>query len=492
MKTMHLRIDWKSAFVRLFLTTVCVFAIILVCAANTSPLYPYYTNGDSAIFLLIGKGITEGKVCYVDLFDHKGPVHFFLEALGWRIAGRTGVWLLECLMTVLWVLLAQKICKKIKSKSLLPVIAAAFVYLHLFEHGNLTESYSMLPVFLCLYLSVQYYMSQMLNHPPVYAFIYGVCFGLLAFSRVNNALVICTLVLCIIIRLICEKQFCNLLSNLVSGLIGVAVVAVPVCMYFQAKGALYDMLYCTFLHNFFYAKASSSVNVLTDPLKYVVFYAPVIFSVVVFCVKIKKDPAPLWRALLSCAVVCLLSLLFTNSYGHYFVLSVPVYTVAVAAVFPDVPGERRGKTWKKKPWLWGVLAITILHFPYCVYSAGGPFYKGYVTDISYSRYEKVQECIQVIPEAERDSVIGYEIATSWYVDSGITPCYKYYSMQHWWTTEDNDVLGDFVHYVRSMHPKWVIAPKKMEQEDAVKQVLDAEYTLITEGDYGYYRYSGGR
>lgn len=488
---LSLHIDRKQKLVHLFLTTMCVFAVMLVCAASTSPLYPYYNNGDSAIFLLIGKGLTEGKVCYADLFDHKGPIHFLIEALGWRIAGRTGVWLLESLMTIACVFLAQEICKEIGSKSLLPLLAAGIVYLYLFGHGNLTEDYSMLPVLLCLYLSVRYYTSRLLKHPPVYAFVYGVCFGLLALSRVNNALVICTMILCIMIHLIREKQFCNLLSNLAVGILGIVVVAAPVFVYFQAKGALYDMLYCTFLHNFFYAKSSSNVNVLKNLPNYMVLYAPSVFSVVAFYVKLKKEPAPLWRALLVSAIVCLLALLFTNSYAHYFILSIPLYVVAVAVLIPDVRQEwhraLRAKSWG----YWIVLMITVVYFPCFLYSAGGPFYKGYVTDISYSRYETVQTCIQVIPEAERDSVIGYEIATSWYVDSGITPCYKYYSMQHWWTTEDNDVLSDFVHYVRSMHPKWVIAPKKMEQEDAVKQVLDAEYTLITEGDYGYYRYSGG-
>ena len=40
--------------------------VMLICSAYDSPLFPLYNSSDSAIFMLIGKGITEGKLPYVD------------------------------------------------------------------------------------------------------------------------------------------------------------------------------------------------------------------------------------------------------------------------------------------------------------------------------------------------------------------------------------------------------------------------------------------
>jgi hypothetical protein len=51
---------------------------LLIFAYGTSPLFiDNFGISDSAIFLLIGKGITAGYIPYVDLFDHKGPVMFY-------------------------------------------------------------------------------------------------------------------------------------------------------------------------------------------------------------------------------------------------------------------------------------------------------------------------------------------------------------------------------------------------------------------------------
>lgn len=48
--------------------------LMLICAGFTSPLYPLYIGTDSSLFLTISKGIINGKIPYIDLFDHKSPV----------------------------------------------------------------------------------------------------------------------------------------------------------------------------------------------------------------------------------------------------------------------------------------------------------------------------------------------------------------------------------------------------------------------------------
>ena len=65
------RVIWALLTATLFL---------LIFSWSTSPLYQTY-GGDSPFFQIIGLGITQGKVPYVDLFDHKGPVPFFMNAL---------------------------------------------------------------------------------------------------------------------------------------------------------------------------------------------------------------------------------------------------------------------------------------------------------------------------------------------------------------------------------------------------------------------------
>lgn len=70
----------KGTFQKIiFLLFVCL-VFMLICAGFTSPLYPHYTGLDSSVFLTVAKGIVNGRIPYVDLFDHKGPVFYWMEA----------------------------------------------------------------------------------------------------------------------------------------------------------------------------------------------------------------------------------------------------------------------------------------------------------------------------------------------------------------------------------------------------------------------------
>ena len=117
--------------------------VLLFASGFTSPLYPYYYGEatDSTIFMLVGKGIVYGKTAYADIFENKGIVLFLIEALGWLIARRTGVWLMQCLFAgfTLWLLdlsLRRMGCRR----QLVPLLLGAVIFLYTFTRGNLSLS----------------------------------------------------------------------------------------------------------------------------------------------------------------------------------------------------------------------------------------------------------------------------------------------------------------------------------------------------------------
>lgn len=464
--------------------------LMLICGAYDSPLYPYYTSGDTSIFMLIGKGISEGKVAYVDLFDHKGPILFWLHALGWTIGGRTGVWVIETLGVIACAIAILKICEMLKSNWQIPVIGTALIYLYLFGHGDVSENFSIPYIYISLYFMTRYYVSKKDEHPAVYSLIYGLCFGILAFNRVNNALVICTVALCIVIQLARRKQVKNIFTNFLAGFLGIAIISIPICIYFYSKNALFDMLYGTFIHNFLYAGSKSHVSIFSNLPLYLCLYLPLIFAALTFFENYKTTKSLFSAAMLVATIFCFAELVFTNAYEHYFTPALPVVSVAFAVAFPgwNLRNLISMETLKKNRLVSNclLLAIFIAYFFLSAYRTAAPIYKCYLTDICYNRYAEVQKAIEVIPEEERDSVVGYEIATSWYVDSSITPCYKYYSMQHWFSSELVNANQEFIQYVKTQHPTWVVAPLNLEEED-LKQVLKEDYTLVSEADYAYYR-----
>ncbi len=483
----------KRKINRIGVILVSVFTIMLICCAYSSPLFPYYTSGDSSIFMMFGRGITEGKIIYRDLFDHKGPILFFIQALGWKIGGRTGIWIIEVLLTCLSVYLILEIAKLLEANYFLPLTGTALVYFTYFGRGNTCENYCVPLVYLCVYLSLRYMKSGYIEHPKWSSFVYGVCFSIISLIKVNNATAFCGLALCIILRLVFHKRFINLLINILYGIAGIVIIALPVCIYFYVNGSLYDMIYCTFIHNFIYAAARQYLDGELTIIKLIVAYAPITFTVLVFIKKFCVRKGFFEGSFLFVSVLYFIELVYLYMSARYQEPALPLYTVAACCAFPEFDPTKHLKSLKdiaKDKLLVLFLSISLVYSVLSAYNTAAPFYRHYLTDACISRFQNVSEEISVIPEEERNSVIGFEIPVSWYIDSGITPCYKFYSMQHWFSLSGFNAYGDFIEYVRTEHPKWIITLKE-EKDIELGKTLKNEYSLISSGTYDYYRYQSG-
>ena len=87
----------------------------------------------------------------------------------------------------------------------------------------------------------------------------------------------------------------------------------------------------------------------------------------------------------------------------------------------------------------------------------------------------------------RSSVIGFGVLADFYVHADIVPCYKYYTLQKWMTTDENDAYGQFLDFVKGEHPLWLIT-KPDEDDSGIKDILESAYSLVTTDDYAcYYR-----
>ena len=77
-----------------------IAAAVLFFCSKSSPGYPVNDWSDANIYFSIGKGMTEGKVVYRDLYDHKGPLLYALHAVcAWiSFSDFTGVFVMEVLL----------------------------------------------------------------------------------------------------------------------------------------------------------------------------------------------------------------------------------------------------------------------------------------------------------------------------------------------------------------------------------------------------------
>ena len=86
----------RKNFLLIFVLFTISALFVLIMSFSTSPLYPYYFGGDSAQFQTVGKGWSMGMIPYKNMFDHKGPIIFFVDMLGFLLIGTSsGIMLLQ-------------------------------------------------------------------------------------------------------------------------------------------------------------------------------------------------------------------------------------------------------------------------------------------------------------------------------------------------------------------------------------------------------------
>ena len=74
-------------------------AILVALSFEQCPVLGQNTGTDSSVFLYVGNMMLNGKFPYVDAFDHKGILLYFIQYIGLKFSGgsQTGVWLIEIL-----------------------------------------------------------------------------------------------------------------------------------------------------------------------------------------------------------------------------------------------------------------------------------------------------------------------------------------------------------------------------------------------------------
>ncbi len=144
--------------VRALLFTGALAGAVLLVLRVYLPVHPQlvFPDRDSGFFLYSGRQILEGRIPYKDFWDHKGPLIYYLNALGLFLGGDSanGVWALE----VAWIA-ASLLCLYLLLRDIageLPACLGIFIFLlglgNSLGGGNFTEEYGLLFTILCLYL----------------------------------------------------------------------------------------------------------------------------------------------------------------------------------------------------------------------------------------------------------------------------------------------------------------------------------------------------
>lgn len=476
-------------------------AYLLFFSAYTSPLFPKFMKYDSAVFMMVSKSILAGKKLYADIFDHKGPVLYCFETLG-MAGGRIGLFLLQTLF--LWIdlilldrmtaLFLEKAGEKgaaagaNAAKRRFVIGMALLLLAYPLANGNLTEEYSLPFIFLSFYLFLKD-MRTMGDPRPVHSYVYGICFGMLSFIRLNNAVTICAVILFWMIVLIGQKRWKTLLLHLGVGLLGIATVVVPILLYFLLRGTLYDMIYAVFLFNLRYSTGSGFLHRLTSLniwAHLIILFAPLVLAMLVFGGRIRD--ARLKAALELILVFNMVSLFLGQGYNHYFMITVPLEAFMCICLVqqPEHDGENPKTGLQRAAELLIRIGFAGVAAGYCILAVRIIVLNAkdyYWDDAVRNEYDAVRSCLSDIPDEERDAVLGYLVPGEYYLMGDVTPCFRYAILQESWGSIEEQILEDTMQYLSSGEAKWVMITTEEYTNQRALAILNENYELANENDY---------
>ena len=468
---------------------------LLLSSFATSPFYKIRYPGDAAMFLTIGKYWAEGTLPYVGLWDSKGPIIFAINALGyWMLGSKQGVFVLQNLSLFAAMLFVYKIFRK-RSTALGSLVGSlAVLWILLTDYaGDGTEEF-VLPL-LCGSFYLMYCWTTKISggenavHSPWAAFLYGLTFAFCFLTRLTNALGICAGTLVIAVVLLVHKEFKNLIWNAAAFLAGAAVLIAPFAVYFQSKGILYDAFYGTFLYNLDYLGKSNTdfSGMQFGELWWLLAgYSGAVALTFSGLMEILFSRAKRTAGVLWTVVGLITAAWLFHSYGflHYGAIALPYFAVAFEELWNLKP-TRRQLNWLMKAAACGFLLFAILG-SVKTFRGLREDYSGWMakTAVEMQTDEKI---LEDIPEAEKDSFIAYNTESDLYLQTGIKPCYPYFTMQDWAASQSTLLTEMLVDRYANGTATWILVRGTPETTLIHDTLKNRYHPVRTEKDYTLYR-----
>ena len=497
---------WVQAAVAVGLLGLAA-AFLLRFSYSTSFLWPGYCGYDSAIFQTIGKYWAEGSVPYRDLFDHKGPLIFFIDMVGYWIHGRAGILVPQTVSLAASLFFLYKLGRVyLPRPGAAAAAGVALVYLaRTFDEGNMTEEYALPFLAASLWLAAAWCERSKQDpaapHPWRYAAVYGLSFGAILLLRVTSAVSICCFVLVIALWTLAKKQWAVLWKNAAAFLGGFAAVTLPFCVYFALYGALGQMIYGTIGYNLLYATEFSLTEYYggspwasaTFRRTVFDFGAPVLLLAVLALVRILRAPRrPLgWACLLTAGLNTYL--LFSNRpYLHYFMIVAPLVPLCLGLAWQlwteDKAAGKRAAGLLALALTGAYLASLAVRLPAWQRDSFMARYPNEVAD-----YNNIARSMAaVIPADERDSVLAWEVDAQWYLATDIRPCQNYFIHQEWQSASDPAMAAEQARRLEEDPPAWLAVGNASNEQ--VADLIAREYTAVSSkaefyefGGYTLYR-----
>lgn len=456
------------------LISVIASAVFVLFFSYSGSLLHENLGLDQGIWCIIGRGILHGYIPYLDLYDHKGPLLFYIFSVAMAISeGKTGLFLIEVLFTSISVFTIHKMTKLFVSNrwswtSVTLYLLWSFATIY---YGTTNEVLSQPFCLVPLYCVLRYYQKGGITDklPFWICVLIGAGGGAVTMIRMNNAALLFGCAIVVLLLRWKEVSFRAMLSSFSQMLIGFVALILPFVLYFWHCGAMEYFLQGLLFHNIGYVAHTGKEALFI--IKCLVRGAFVLLLISLLIREWRNgetDGRVCWIIALS-SILSVLVQQMGPGYVSYF------YSYSPALIFTFCYIVRYGNSFfcyflTRHKKLLPIVFTVIFVFPFCVAPAIG-WYKTIHDMRAHSHNSQelpVCKLVQSIPVEERGQIMSWEIWPQQLYQTKIIPCYRYFVLQDFHSSHLPKIGAEIRHKLTTDPPLYIIA-----RENAITEPLSS-------------------
>lgn len=466
------------------------FLFVFLFSSTTSPFYehhPFWFNGDSGIFQEMGICLLQGSTPYIDLFDHKGPVLWFIQAFGKGINQSWGLMALQCVALFCTLLIWYKSIHFLVEQrfaSLLITIVGLLFLLAFYVRGNLCEEWSLPFISLPIYLYLKRWKTDssakrsLYNH--VDALIIGLCVGIIAMIRLNNTAPMVGFTLWHFILCIYNKEYKRFWIDIALIFSGIAIIFLICSSFYYYKAGwtgVYEMFYGTFVFNYKYYLSLYSIHTPTLFNILLFYLAPIVFGIITtICLLHKKETFHLGIPTIISYLVTSFAIGYSIFY-HYLMVFIPLLVLTTSYII---------YTKTKFTYILGITMV--LYFVHTGYDAIDHLaFRIMGKQANTEIHDDFHRFVSSIPSYERRSIynegLSHNIGPGLFARENIYQCNRILYKRH---LDYSNSLQEYevTHGIKDLQPIWILTQGPIPQ--ANNEYMRNHYTLVDSISGGEY------
>lgn len=482
-----------------YIILLIIVLVLCLIKLNSSIIKNYLPEVDSSVFQVMGRGLIRNQTIYKDIFDHKGPIVYVINALAYIINPKIGLFIIELIFLYIGVIFIYKNSRFFLNEKLSMLISVIYLMpvFSYIDGGNYTEEYAITFTNIALYYIMKIFFKNEYDKRSNWVII-GITFAINFMIKPTYIAIWVAFAIVQLISSIRNKKIKDLLKYILYMFYGIMLIFIPIFLYLIIKNNMKDFINAYFLMNMNYSKATVYNKIVTFK-ELVCFYNGIIYLIFILLGNIclffnKKTKKKIkWFVTIFNIILLIFSAWAANIYQHYLLQISSGVALNIIILLDTLKNKLKSEKIKK---IYKFLTKRIIYCLIIVFMLVIIVFYGF--DIGYEKYKYeynynkkiiILQINKYLNEDDEIFTLGND--ASCYIILNKQPQFKYF-FQIPIFNYDDEIMVEIENYIRSKMPKVILKSTKNSSElfeekcENIKEILNENYKEYDKGQIKYY------